>query len=188
MRQREAGFTLLEMLVALVVFGLVMAGIAQAFRYGLAAIATSSRITRAPEDLAAMDMALRRMIEQAQPDSMTGGPFSLAFTTNLPQGAVPVGGLQDVALQLGPGGVLVLRYTPHPPGLPLGPAPAPKTDSLATGLTGVSFSYLQSQPGAAPAWGSSWAGKGLPLLVRMHLTLPGRAWPDLVAAPAIQGN
>ncbi len=76
------------------------------------------------------------MIEQAQPDSMSGGPYSLAFTTNLPQGAGVVGGLQDVALQLGPGGALVLRYTPHPPGLPLGPAPVPKTDILATGLYG----------------------------------------------------
>ncbi len=38
MKPSEAGFTLLEMLVALVVFGLVMAGIAQAFRYGFTAI------------------------------------------------------------------------------------------------------------------------------------------------------
>ena len=188
MRRGEAGFTLLEMLVALVVFGLVMAGIAQAFRYGFAAISAGSHAIQSPEDLAAMDMALRRMIEQAQPDSMKGGPYSLAFTTSLPQGAGTVGGLQDVALQLGPGGTLVLRYTPHPPGLPLGPVPAPETDILATGLTGVSFSYLQTLPGAGPEWSSKWSGKGLPLLVRMHLDRRGRLWPDLVAAPAAQGN
>jgi general secretion pathway protein J len=188
MRGGEAGLTLLEMLVALVVFGLVMAGVAQAFRYGVSAISAGSRAIQAPEDLAAMDMALRRMIEQAQPDSMTGGPYSLAFTTRLPQGAGVVGGLQDVALQLGPDGVLVLRSTPHPPGLPLGPAPTPQIDILTTGLRGVSFSYLQSAPGGGPVWGSQWSGKGLPLLVRMHLERRGRPWPDLIAAPTAQGN
>lgn len=188
MKQRQAGFTLLEMLVALVVFGLVMAGIAQAFHYGLAAITASSRVTRTPEDLTAMDMALRRMIDEAEPDSMKGSAFTLAFTTRLPQGAGPTGGLQDVALQLGPGGVLVLHYRPHPPGLPLGPLPPARTDPLAAGVTGVRFSYLLARPDAAPVWSSKWSGKGLPLLVRMHLALNGRDWPDLVAAPAIQGN
>ncbi len=188
MRRGEAGFTLLEMLVALVVFGLVMAGIAQAFRYGTAAIAIGRHATQAPEDLAAADMALRRMIEQAQPGSMKGGPVALAFTTRLPQGAGAVGGLQDVALQRGPGGVLVLRYAPHPPGRPLGPAPVPGTDILAAGVDGISFSYLVSASGSGPVWETGWSGGGLPLLVRMHLALRRRAWPDLVAAPAAQGN
>jgi general secretion pathway protein J len=188
MRGREAGFTLLEMLVALVVFGLVMAGIAQAFRYGFTAITAGDRAIGAPEDLAAMDMALGRMIEQAQPDGMKGGPYALAFTTRLPQGAGLVGGLQDVALQLGLGGVLALRATPHPPGLPLGPTRAPQIDILATGLRGLSFSYLQNVPGAGPVWGSQWSGKGLPLLVRMHLERRDRPWPDLIAAPAAQGD
>jgi general secretion pathway protein J len=188
MRRGEAGFTLLEMLVALVVFGLVMAGIAQAFRFGFAVVSAGNRAMQTPEDLAAMDMALRRMIEQAQPDSMKGGAYSLAFTTRLPQGAGVVGGLQDVALQLGPGGGLVLRSTAHPPGLPLGPAPAPQIDILATGVSGVSFSYLQGEPGTGPVWRSQWSGKGLPLLVRMHLERRGRPWPDLIAAPTAQGN
>ncbi|OYV32255.1 MAG: hypothetical protein B7Z80_27495 [Rhodospirillales bacterium 20-64-7] len=187
-RRGEAGFTLLEMLVALVVFGLVMAGIAQAFRFGFAAIAAGSGAIRAPQDMAAADLALRRMIEQAQPGSMTGGPASLAFTTRLPEGADMIGGLQDVALQLGPGGVLRLRDAPHPAGLPLGPAAPPQTDILATGLTGLGFSYLQPEPGAGPQWSPRWSGAGLPLLVRMHLTLRGRAWPDLIAAPSAQGN
>lgn len=188
MKRGEAGFTLLEMLVALVVFGLVMAGIAQAFRYGFTALATGQRAIQVPETLAAMDMALRRMIEQAQPDSMKGGPFSLAFTTRLSQGAGPVGGLQDVALQLAPGGLLVLRYAPHPAGLPLSPAPEPETDILATNVKGVRFSYLHASPGSAPVWEDGWSGKDLPLLVQLHLTLANRFWPDLVAAPAARKN
>ena len=35
--RRQSGFTLLEMMVALVVFGLLMAGVAQTMRYGLTA-------------------------------------------------------------------------------------------------------------------------------------------------------
>jgi general secretion pathway protein J len=45
MKTRDAGYTLLEMLVALVVFGLVMAGIAQSFRFGLTAWSAAPRIT-----------------------------------------------------------------------------------------------------------------------------------------------
>jgi prepilin-type N-terminal cleavage/methylation domain-containing protein len=82
-----AGYTLLEMLVALVVFGLLMAGLAQAYRYGLTALAAGQRAIAAPADLAAVDMALRRMIETAQLDSLSGGPVSLAFTTSLPEAA-----------------------------------------------------------------------------------------------------
>jgi hypothetical protein len=129
-------------------------------------------------------MALRRMIETAQLDSLSGGPVSLAFTTSLPEAAGAVGGLQDVALQLGAGGVLVLRYAPHPPGLPIGPPPPPATEILATGVQQVQFTYLIGQPNAALGWTRQFTGAGLPLLVRMHLTLAGRDWPDLVAAPS----
>jgi general secretion pathway protein J len=184
MKRDAAGYTLLEMLVALVVFGLVMAGLAQAFRYGLTALAAGQRAIATPADLAAVDMALRRMIETAQLDSLRGGPGSLAFTTNLPEAAGPTGGLQDVALQLGIGGVLVLHYAPHPPGLPIGPLAPMATEVLASGVEQVQFAYLTPQAGTAPVWTRQFSGAGLPLLIRMHLSFAGRDWPDLVAAPS----
>ena len=188
-RQRDAGYTLLEMLVALVVFGLVMAGIAQTFRFGLTVWSAGPRIITGPEGLAAMDAALTRMITQTFPGSMTGSPDQLAFTTVLPAGAGLSGRLADAAIMVTSGGNLILRYSPHPPGIPLVPPPPPKIEPLAQGVASLSVLYLVPQSAGAPVWSSNWSGDGLPLLVRLHLQFTsGRNWPDLVVAPTNTGN
>jgi len=182
MRHRDAGYTLLEMLVALVVFGLVMAGIAQTYRFGLTAWSAGPRTITQPENLTALDAALTRMIAEALPGSMTGLPNGMAFTTRLPPEA-GLSGLADVAIEISPGGTLTLRYGPHPAGIVLTALPPPATEPLAQGVTGLRISYLVPQP-TAPAWSGSWSGGGLPLLIRIHITFAnGRNWPDLVAAP-----
>ncbi len=189
MKRREAGFTLLEMLVALVVFGLVMDGIAQTFKFGLAAWRQGPARTAEPEDLAALDQALRRIIGQALPGSMTGYADQLAFATTLPPGAGIQGALADAAI-LAPGdGSLILRYRPHPAGIPLAPAPAPKIELLAPGVTAFRAAYLVPGTAGKPVWKTKWKGNGLPLLIRLHIELAdGRDWPDLIVAPAATGN
>jgi hypothetical protein len=128
------------------------------------------------------------MIVQMAPQNFTGLPNAMAFTTVLPKGAGLPTALADAAIRLAPDGTLVLRYTPHPPGIPLTRAPPPCTEVLATGVTGFSLSYLAPQPGG-PVWENDWSGSGLPLLVRLHIALAsGRDWPDLVAAPANPGS
>ncbi len=189
----DSGYTLLEMLVALVVFGLVMAGIAQSFRFGLAAWSADPRIVTEPENLAALDATLTRMINQALPGTLTGLPDGLAFTTVLPPGAGLPDGLADVAITASPSGTLSLRYGPHPAGNILRPPPPPKTEILAQGVARLAISYLVPQSGGAPAWSGNWPASprnsgaqqnGLPLLIRIHIALVGgRQWPDLVAAP-----
>jgi len=187
--RRDAGFTLLEMLVALVVFGLVMAGLAQTFRFGLTAWSATTRRAVGPENLAATDAALTRMIAQAVPGTLTGLPDQLAFTTPLPAGAGLNGGLADAAIMVAPGGTLILRYAAHPPGIPLTRAPAPRIEILAQGVTALNVSYLMPQPSGPPAWSNAWSDSGLPLLVRIHLQFAGgQSWPDLVAAPIDPGN
>ncbi len=179
---RDAGYTLLEMMVALVVFGLVMAGIAQSFQFGLSAWSAVPRTITGPENLAAVDAALTRMIGQALPGSMTGGPGGMVFTTRLPPGAGLPDHLADVAI-IPSGGTLVLRYGPHPAGVVLGAMPRPKTEPLVPGITGLTISYLTPQKGG-PVWASTWTGKTMPLLIRIHMRFAdGRDWPDLIAAP-----
>jgi general secretion pathway protein J len=186
---RNAGYTLLEMLVALVVFGLVMAGIAQSFHFGLTAWTAATRNTARPEDLAAMNAAVAKMITQAVPGSMTGEQDEIAFTTTLPPGAGLPGGLADVAILASARDGLILRYRPHPPGVPLVPAPPPQFEALAQGITALTISYLVAQSDAAPDWSASWSGHGLPLLIKFHFHCTGgRDWPDLVAAPVATGN
>lgn len=188
MKRRDAGFTLLEMLVALVVFGLVMAGVAQSFRFGLAAWRQGPARTAEPENLAAMDAALARMIAQAQPGSITGEAGRFAFTTTLPAGAGLHGALADAAIGV-QNGSLVLRYRAHPAGIPLQPLPPPRTETLAEGVTGLRLAYLAGPAGKAPAWQAKWHSKALPALVRLHIELAdGRDWPDLIAAPVAGNN
>jgi len=193
MRRREAGFTLLEMMVALVVFGLVMAGIAQTFKFGLLAWRQGPVRTAEPENLAALDAALTRMIGQTLPGSMAGGADQLAFTTTLPPGAglQEAGGpvpLADAAILM-QNGALILRYRPHPAGIPLNPPPAPLIETLAEGVTGFDAAYLARKASGPPVWTQKWKAGSLPLLVRLHIELAdGRNWPDLIVAPVAGGN
>lgn len=184
MNGREAGYTLLEMLVALAVFGLIMAGIAQGYRFGLTAWSAGSREIIMPERMAAMDAALDRLIEAAQPGSMVGDAHGLAFTTRLPE-AAGIAGLADVALLREKNGTLVLRYRAHAPGIALTPPTAPHTEELARNTAGLDIAYLAPVQNAAPRWVAAWSGPALPLLLRLHVTLKdGQTWPDLIAAPA----
>jgi general secretion pathway protein J len=184
MKHSDAGYTLLEMLVALVVFGLVMAGIAQSFRFGLTAWSAAPRTITAPEDMAAADAALTRMINQALPGSLTGLANCMAFTTTLPPAAGLPGRLADVAIMKASDGTLILRYGPHPAGIILTPPPPPRIEPLVPGVARLTISYLVPQPGGAPAWSGSCSGTELPLLIRIHIAFAnGRGWPDLIAAP-----
>lgn len=188
MSARQAGYTLLEMLVALVVFGLVMAGVAQTMRFGLAAFTASGTRGVAPENLAALDQALTRMIGGALPDSLHGEPGGLAFTTHLPAGAGMGDGLADAAIRLGPDHDLILLYRPHPAGVPLGPPPPAQTESLAPGVSAFALSYFGARNRQAPSWSGSWLEAGPPALVRLHMWIGGRDWPDLVIAVDPQGG
>jgi len=188
MSARQAGYTLLEMLVALVVFGLVMAGVAQTMRFGLAAFTASGSRGVAPENLASLDHALTRMIGSALPESLHGEPGGLSFTSHLPPGAGIGQGLADAAIRLNPGGVLVLLYRPHPPGIPLGAPPPTQTEPLAEGVTAFAISYFGPRDRQAPAWSDRWLEEGPPALVRLHMRLGNRDWPDLVIAVDPQGG
>jgi general secretion pathway protein J len=189
MTRRQRGFTLLEMLVALLVFGLVMAGITQTFRFGLVAWRAADRAGRAPGAMAALDAALTSMIGQAQPGSMTGHPDGLEFTTRLPAGAGLNRGLADVAITVQPDGEFLLFYGPHPPGIILTTLPAPLTEPLAYRVRRLDIAYLIHRASAPPVWAGKWSGDGLPLLVRIHLDLEGgQEWPDLIVAPVDRGD
>jgi general secretion pathway protein J len=185
---KQAGFTLLELLVALVVFGLLMAGVAQAMRYGMVAWTAQTRQSAGPETQAAVDGALRRLIEQASPNGFVGRPDQMAFTAPLPAGSPHPGQLADLALAVTPDGVLVLRWAPHPPGIRLRPAAPPQTEILLTGVSDLRLQYLTPQPNGSTSWSDTWSQAGLPLLVRVGMTYAGKqAWPDLVSAPVDAG-
>ena len=89
----QAGFTLLEIMVALVVFGFLLAGLIQGVQFGLRAWNGQTALIAQRGDLDAVDTTLRGLIESMDPGSATeapnivGLPHAVAFTTTLPAGA-----------------------------------------------------------------------------------------------------
>ena len=175
----QAGFTLLETMVALAVFALVMAGLQQGVQYALVADLRQDRRSTETGRMAAVDRQLRLMIEGLDPQRpVTGEAHSLRLHGPLPHLA-PIGEA-DLLLDRGQDGSLRLRW--------IGPGPAShvltREDVLLRDLAGLDLAYW---PRAAPsAWVSDWHEDRPPALVRLRLIFrPGdaRHWPDIVAAP-----
>jgi general secretion pathway protein J len=184
--RREAGFTLLEMMVALVVLGLLLAGLAQAIRFGLGTYARESAVLARTGRQEAVDRALRRLIEQARPGQVAGSARRLALITTLPQAAAAAQRRIDVTL-FRAGHDLMLDWTPHLPGIALGPPPPPHAVVLARGITGLRIDYWWPKNiFGAPVWQSRGPAGGLPRLIRVRISgRDHRPWPALIAAPAL---
>ena len=189
---REAGFTLLELLVALVVLAVLLLALRQGVAFGVVATDTQVRLTAGREDLDTVARALRRLVEHMDPGTemepvrLDAGPHALSFPTELPAAAaLPQPGV-DAALLVTPAGQLVLRWTPRRHAAHLGPPPPLQETELLRGVAGLDIAYWRPSLSGG-AWRSEWPDPGLPALVRLRIAFApddGRHWPDIVAAPA----
>jgi len=194
----QAGFTLLEILVVLIVLGFLMLGLAEGTRFGLRAWDTESAITNRRADMDAMERVLRGAITDADPGDATepvpfkGQLHTLAFVGRLPMSAGGAGNAlvtrqADIALGVDDKHRLVLRWSPHPHAERLTKAPPPTETVLLDGVEQVAFGY-QRRPEQGGGWVDTWDLQTLPLLVRITLTFPKgdrRHWPTIVAAPIL---
>ena len=191
----EAGFTLLELLVGLVVTGFIVAGLAQGFRFGLAAWDAQARTLSAGGQLDAVDHALRRLVAQMDPVGDGGPPLqgtqnALVFRSPLPDGmpgTLPGLGTRDAAMHLfAARGRLLLDWKVAPRAVALAPSSPLTTTVVLDGVDRLELAFYGAAAREAPAWRRSWGEPQLPRLVRLRIVFhPGdpRHWADIVEAP-----
>jgi general secretion pathway protein J len=198
----QRGFTLLELLVAITLLGVLMAALFGALRLGARVWETGEERLDAAARVQVVQDFLRRQLGQSVPltaiadqprDSgailFIGGSDRLRFVSLLP--AHLGGGAQLLELALrqpashGEAVDLVLRMQP----LDLtgdGPAsPQPEERILIEGIDRLEIAYFgPERPDAEPRWWHEWQNQSvLPALVRMRVGFPqgdGRRWPELI--------
>lgn len=195
---RQAGFTLLEILVVLVVLGLLLVGLTQGVRAGLTMWEAQSRRVASTAELDAAARVLRALLSgiapppaaglgsvSTNPPEFKGSATNLVFVGDLPTG---LGTTQraDITLELSQGR-LVLRWTPHRHELVISPAPPPTVTELIRNIERLDLAYWGSpSPGQTAGWQEQWDGPGIPELIRVRLGFgkdDRRRFPDLIAAP-----
>ncbi len=179
----QSGFTLLEMLVALVVFGLLMGLVAQGVRMMRAGWQAAQARVQAVTAVAAAQTLVQRLVTEARPfPAMVGERGRLRLVVDLPPGS---GQAAAVEIRVVDGALVAVRA-------PVDPAAADPYAALACGhvtvlVPGIAtggFAYLGGTP---PAWQEGWSDAGAaPRLVRLRLFFhhdDSRQWPDLYAHP-----
>jgi general secretion pathway protein J len=191
--RRDHGFTLLEVIAALAVFGLLLTALAQGTHLALTASSLQARKIETDEDLDAADRTLRHLIGTMDPGvSSDGNPHfvanarSMGFTAALPVSAWYPTRQADVIVAVDAAHRLVLRWAPHYPVL-LGTPPSPQVTPLLDGVDRIELSYWA--PGSTHGvWLDRWDARALPDLVRLRIVFPKgdpRHWPDIVAATGV---
>ena len=187
---RDSGFTLLEIIVALVVLGVLLVTLSQGVHFGFTAWGHQDQALRTGESLQATDRTLRRLLEQADPGTerdgakLTGRAHAMAFTSTLPLGTDGAPALADISLKVDQDDRLVLSWLPHLHVQRLQPPPPPHVSVLLDHVAGLELSYWSDDD---KQWAHTWDATTLPGLVRLRIAFPEhdkRRWPDIVAAPA----
>ncbi len=186
------GFTLLEILVALVVLGFVLVILAQGVQFGLQAWRSQARVTTERGDLDTVDRTLRNLVERMDPGGQAAGTRvqgdarRVAFTTDLPLAAAqPATRHADVSLSVDGAHRFSLFWVAHFRNW-VGPARVPEQATLVEGVDHVEISYWQPADKDKPGgWLAQWDGRrGAPPLVRFRVVFADsrRHWPDIVVA------
>ena len=182
------GFTLVEVLAALVVLGLVLAGLGQGIRFGLLAWSSATMATSAGNELDATDRTLRHLIARmhpgniAQPAPYIAAPGSLAFVSALPDLVGAAATRVEAVLLVDVRQRLVLRWRPFVNARRLREQPFTEVE-LLPGVAGMELAFWRPETG----WSDASARPDLPALIRIRLSFndPARRWPELVMAPGL---
>lgn len=196
MKPRTAGFTLLEILLALVLLAFVMLGVWGAMRGATRVAHSADAVMAQSEAVRTVQQFLRRYVSAAQPQAFAtdtdgrpqvfvGAATRMQYVAPLPLQSGHAGlYVQTLELKKGAAGgkALWLEYAPwHAAGTV---AATPLQHLLLADLHAGSFEYLAAGGlGQRIAWHATWqGGHGLPDAVRIKLD---PAWKAGVAFPAM---
>ena len=189
----QAGFTLIEILIALAVLGLVLAGLTEGTRYGLHAWDRQVRLIESRDQLDSADRTLRRLIAAMNVGWMpafsrfSGDAEHFEFTTELPRALAQITRRADVMLAVDGDHRLILRWREHLHETRFNGPPPYQQAELLSGVKQIDFSYWRpADPQGNPAgWRKQWTDPTPPPLVKIHLDFvegDPRHWPDIMAA------
>jgi general secretion pathway protein J len=197
-----SGFTLIEMLIALTLLGIMMSLLMVTFRAGAKSWDAGEKIAAVTEDQFAVRHFLRSYLENARPviDDFTdelepkfsfeGDEHSLTFVAGLPANQ-DRGGLWRFTLEIERGSEkkLVAIVEPFFPGLD-DDADLLENLTLLSNVEKFDISYFGKDQitDQDPDWNDRWEDKNeLPLLVKIEMQIEGQIeWPATVIAPQIE--
>ena len=198
--RRQAGFTLLEIIIALLVLGFLVVGLTQGVRAGLKMWDAQRRRLADTSELDAAGRVLRNLltgIPQIAPEGFAkgaegrggvrGGADRFTFVGDMPTGLGTVR-RADIRIEIDRHR-LVLLWAPHRHEQLAGPPPRPTETELVGKVERLELAYWgQPSPGQPAQWLADWRGPGNPPLIRIRLAFEKgdpRHWPDLIAAPRL---
>ncbi len=190
----RAGFTLLEVLAALAVLGLIVAAIATAMRFAGQSVSFQAHASLTTEQVLPVDETLRALVARAWPDDggagaeFVGTARTLSFRTEMPE-SMSSAKIRDADVTIGVDLAHRLTVTWRPWYRKwIVPLPAPLRSGLLSGVDHVEFAYwdpsLHLPPGG---WVTAWVAPTVPRLLRIRLVFQKKAglrWPDIIVATA----
>jgi len=189
----EAGFTLIEILVVLAVFGMLSLVLWSGLGAGVQGWSTGERLAADTREMRGMETILRAEIERAEKAGRGEGVFQgrpdvVAFVAWMPEAAGYHSAVR-VGIGVDKRGVLVVRWVPTVRTGCQPEAGPPRQEDLARGVQRIRFSYYGTTGGTSE-WVERWDRRELPLLVRVQIVFADtrRSWPDIVIRPILAGQ
>jgi general secretion pathway protein J len=185
-----AGFTLVEVLVALTLLSLLGVMLSDGLRFGVRAWERTREVSSSVGDIAATQTFLRRRLEgPTRPDRFEGEPewlrFEALWMADLGAGAFHRFAIRHDA-EAAEGGALVLSWSPAEAA---GSAVSALSGArvLLGGVDAMAIRYFGAlEDDAAPRWRDTWPpDTARPALVHIDVRFadPRRRWPPLIVRP-----
>jgi general secretion pathway protein J len=182
----------MEVLVALVVLGLLLAALTQGNRFGIMAWRHQADAIARRDQIDATDRALRQLLTHI---SIRDGsePGKLIFTGELPQAVALATRRADMELAVDKEHRLVLRWTSRPHEVSLMPPQDPVVTVLLGDVDRLDVAYWRDPDratGDPGGWSDDWATGTQPKLMKLSLIFRAgdrRHWPDIIVAPSSLG-